>query len=228
MPSLLEAQRGFAAALLGAGAPPRMAVYRANAFGNWSAALAGAYPIVCRIVGADYFTALAHRYAHAFPSVSGDLHEYGARWANFLETREDTRDLPYLPDVARMEWLAHRAHYAVDAVPFDLSRPTQIRLAPACALLRSDWPLARLWEGHQPGGDPASVDLCAGPDRILVHRPGWRVEVCSLGEGDYRFLVTLGAGEPLGAALEAACAADPGFVPRIALAAWVQAGVIVQ
>lgn len=228
MPSLLEAQRGFAAALVGAGGAPRMAVYRANAFGNWSAALAGAYPIVRRIVGANFFDVLARDFAYAFPSANGDLHQYGAQLARFLGTYEGALDLPYLPDVARMEWLAHRAYYAPDPAPFDFSRPTDVRLAPSCGLLVSRWPLARIWQAHQEGGDPASVDLDAEPDRILVHRPGWQVEVLALRDGDHRFLEALGAGEPLGAALESACAADRGFVPRIALAAWVQAGVLVQ
>ncbi len=143
MPSLLEAQRQFSAALLGAGGPSRMAVYRANAFGNWAAALAGAYPMVQRIVGTDCFAALARAYAVQHPSVSGDLHEYGAELAPFLDGHAGVRDLPYLADVARMEWLAHLAYYAADPAPFDFSRPTDVRLAPACSLLRSDWPLAQ-------------------------------------------------------------------------------------
>ena len=228
MPSLPELQAGFAAALLDGGGPPRMAVYRGNVFGNWSAALAGAYPVTRKIVGTRFFDAMARDYALAHPSRSGDLHEFGARLAGFLEAYPHTRDLPYLPDVARVEWLAHRAYYAADAVPFDFSRPTEARLASACALIESDWPLAPIWEAHQEGGDPASVDLGAGPDRVLVHRPGWRVEVCSLRPGDFRFLERLGSGAGLGPALEAAAALDPAFVPRVAFAAWVQAGALTQ
>jgi hypothetical protein len=229
MPSLLEQQREFAAALLApAACSPRMAVYRANVHGNWSGALAGAYPVVRRIVGDEFFDAMAREYARAFPSVSGDLHEYGERLADFLAAHADAQDLPYLPDVARLEWLAHRAYYAADAAPFDLSRPTRARLAPACGLLESAWPLPRIWAAHQEGGDPASVDLGAGPERVLVHRAHWRVDVCSLRAGDYRFLERLQAGADLGTALEAAVAADCAFVARVALAAWVQAGVITQ
>jgi hypothetical protein len=228
MPSLLEIQRDFGAALLGAGDAPRMAVYRANVFGNWSAALAGAYPIVRAIVGPAFFAVLARDYSRAAPSASGDLHEYGAQLAAFLDGYPPAGDVPYLPDVARMEWLAHCAYYAADAPPFDLSRPTQARLAPCCALFASAWPLARIWDAHQEGGDPATVDLGAGADRILVHRPGWRVEVCSLRAGDYRFLERLRAGDALGAALEAAASADAAFVARVAFAAWVQAGVITR
>jgi len=229
MLSLLEQQRAFAAALLDAASGPvRMRVYRANVFGNWSAALGGAYPILRAIVGADFFESLSREFARAFPSSSGDLHDYGDELARFLEDDDQTRDLPYLPDVARLEWLVHRAYYAADAAPFDFSRPTQVRLAPACGLLESAWPLQRIWEAHQEGGDPASVDLGAGPDRVLVHRARWRVEVSSLRAGNYRLLEQLQAGADLGAALEAAVAADCAFVARMAFAAWVQAGVITQ
>ena len=228
MPSLLELQAGFAADLLGGGGSPRMAVYRGNVFGNWSAALAAAYPVVRRIVGAEFFDGMAREYAGAHPSQSGDLHEYGAQFAVYLESYPHSQDLPYLPDVARMEWLAHRAYYAADPPSFDFSRPTEVRLAPACALFESDWPLACIWQAHQEGGEPEKVDLDAGPDRVLVHRKGWRVEVCSLRPGDYRLLERLQAGAGLGPALEAAAATDPAFVPRVAFAALVQAGAITQ
>jgi hypothetical protein len=203
-----------------------MAVYRGNVRGNRRDALAGAYPVLRRIVGTEYFAALARDYGSACPSASGDLHEYGGSLARFLEGCADTQDLPYLPCVARLEWLVHRAYYAADPVPFDYSRPTRARLAPACGLLAAEWPVARIWHAHQEGGDPAQVDLGAGPELALVHRPGWRVEVTALRAGDYRFLERLMAGAALGPALEAAVEADSAFVPRVALAAWVQAGVI--
>lgn len=229
MPSLLEAQRAFAAALLGAApAPLHMTVYRTNVLGNWSAALAGAYPVVRAIVGAEFFGGLAHHYAHSHPSQSGDLNGYGSQLAAFLETFAHTRDLPYLPDVARLEWLVHLAYYAAGAAPFDPAHPEQARLAPACAFLESAWPLARIWQAHQEGGQPAAVDLHAGPDRVLVHRPDWRVEVCSLGTGDYALLRRLLEGAALGAALEAAVAADAAFLPAVSFPAWVKTGVITQ
>jgi hypothetical protein len=226
MPSLLEAQRSFAAALLESSGPAGMAVYRGNVLGNWRAALAGAYPVARRIVGEAFFDAMARDYARAYPSSSGDLNEYGALLAQFLSQYAHAEDLPYLPDVARLEWLVHRAYYAAEPVPFDFARPTEARLAPACALLAAEWPVARIWHAHQEGGDPASVDLAAGAELVLVHRQAWRVEVSALRPGDHRFLERLGAGAGLGPALEAAAAADAAFVPRVALAAWVQSGVI--
>jgi len=230
MPSLLEAQAQFSDALLGRAGPPGMAVYRGNVFGNWSQALAGAYPIARKIVGTEFFEGLAREYSRAHPSASGDLNQYGARLAEFAEVFRHTRDVPYLPDVARMEWLAHRAYYAEDAAPFSLEglgESSRLRLAPPCALLASKWPLARIWAVHQDDYEgEIAVDLNAGPDRILVHRPKWRAQVRALAPGDYRLLDCARQGTALSEALEAAAAEDPGFDPSLALAGWVDAGVI--
>lgn len=223
--SLLEIQRAFAAGLK-APADAGMRAYSANVWGNWTGALAGAYPIVRKIVGEAFFEVLAREYARAHASVSGDLNEYGARLADFVAKYPDTLDLPYLPDVARVEWLAHRAYYAADRPAFDASQIDALRLAPGCALLESPWPLARIWQVHQddyPG--EVAVDLNGGAQRILVHRPRWCAEVHALEAGDYLFLKSLDAG--LGSALQAAVAADPAFDPARAPAHWVRLGVLV-
>ena len=239
MPSLPETQRSFAAVLLGDGPSPSWghSVYRGNVLGNWSGALAIAYPITRKVVGAGFFDAMARHFAAAHPSRSGDLHDYGDALADFLETYEHTADLPYLPDVARMEWLAHRAFYASDppvfdpaplaAMPPERLESLRPRLTPGCALLTSPWPLARLWHIHQDEyRGEFSVDLASGPDRLVVHRAGWRATVESLESGDFRFLAGAALGEPLGESLEAALSADPSFDPANALVRWIRSGAL--
>lgn len=237
MPSLLEQQQDFASRILGSGAAAGLTVYRANAFGNWGKALAAAYPIARKIVGAEFFDGMAYEYAHAHPSTSGDLNEYGAHLPEFVAAFAHTQDLPYLADVARMEWLAHRAYYAADSMQFNMESLTGIRpqnytallprLAASCGVMASHWPLARIWAVHQDDyRGEVDVNLAAGPDRILVHRPRWRAEVSSLSPGDYSFLASALGGAGLGEALERAAAAHPAFDSAVALAAWVKAGVI--
>ena len=254
MPSLLELQRSLGRALIEPdraaevapllrGAAPvavrRLSVYRGNVYANCAKALADTYPIVLRIVGEDFFAGLAYEYTRAHPSTSGDLNAFGDALPGFVAAFRHTADLPYLPDVARMEWLAHRAYFAGDAAPLDLARlrgiaPADLAalrpiLAPACALLESRWPLARIWEVHQADyrGDFA-LALDDGPDRILVHRPVWGARVASLPRGEFRFLASATADESLGVALEAALACDSGFDLGAALASWVAVGVVVD
>ena len=233
MPSLLELQQGFASRILQPDGDPGLAVYRNNIHENCAKALAGAYPIVRKIVGESFFDRLARDYSRAHPSTCGDLNRHGALMPRFVADNADTQDLPYLPDVARMEWLAHLAYYAADARQFEFHALSQLpenprlQLAPSCALLRSDWPLARLWEVHQDGfAGEFSVDFGESTHRVLIHRPDWRVQVRSITLGDFRFLAGAGRGETLGAALEAACALDAAFDASTALATWVQARAV--
>ena len=155
------------------------------------------------------------------------------------EDIEPAQELPYLPEVARLEWRVHGAHYAADHPRLDAARLaaiaeddyTALRLAlnPACALLQSDWPLARIWEVHQPGfGDEFTVDLDAGPSCALVYRPELRVCVIALSNGEQAFLKCAWRGETLGEALNTAMTAEPGFMLDAAFTRWVSDHVIVD
>ncbi len=258
MSELAAIQSGFAAALasggkaatgmagavpLFRGEPARikrcLAIYRGNSSANAHKALAAIYPITATITGVEFFEGLARAYALRHPSASGDLNEYGDTFGDFLAAFEPAQALPYLADVARMEWLAQRAHYAADHAAFDGSRLAAIAaddlthlrlwLHPACALLQSDWPLARIWQVHQHDfAGEFSVDLDAGPSTVLVLRPQLRVVVEALAAGESAFLNALAGGNTLGAALTAATAADPGFMPDAALQRWVAQRVIID
>jgi len=241
MQSLRDLQRDFGRFLLEPGGPVTMRtglrIYAGNVFGNWAKALTSAYPIVRKIVGEPFFEGLARAYAREHASVSGDLNEFGVDLPRFVARFPDTQDLPYLPDVAHMEWLAHRAHFAADTPRFDSARlaavsaeeysALRLQCAPASALIASPWPLARIWEVHQDRyrGD-ASVDFESGPGRFLVLRPRWHVTLESLTAGDYHFLTEAKRGAMLGEALEAAAATDSEFDAANALARWIGKGVV--
>jgi hypothetical protein len=252
MSQLDRLQRSFATALAHAGeaagiAPlfagdaarvlERLAVYRGNVIGASTNALANAYAIVAKIVGAEFFAGMAREYLRRHPSTSGDLNTLGGHFADFVAEFPHVQDLPYLPDVARMEWLAHLAYYASDDAPLDLGRLAAIPpeshgsmrlvLAAGSALLESPWPLARIWEVHQDDfAGEFAVDLASGPDRILVHRPRFRVHVEALTPGAFAFLQRAHAGAPLAASLEAALAAEAGFDLAAAITHWVETRVI--
>ena len=241
MRSLLELQRGFGEALcnpaMAAQLPRGFAVYVGNVRGNWTKALAAAYPIVKKIVGVGFFENLAWDFARAHVSMSGDLNEFGERLPDFLAAYPETRDLPYLPDVATMEWLAHRTYYAANPAPFDpaglagIDPADYARLpitrAPGSALYGSQWPLVRIWTIHQDGyAGNMKLNFKPRNERFLIHRPEWRVELMPLASGDYRFLAEAAHRVTLGDALRASVSEDPNFDPATALARWIQAGVI--
>ncbi len=216
----------------------RLSLYRGNVRVNAHKALSNVYPICAKLVGDEFFTGLAHEYAFREPSTSGDLNEYGAGFAAFLDGFAPIAEVPYLPDVARLEWHVHRAHYASDAPALDIARlatvpadrfdALAVTLHPACALVESRWPVARLWDVHQPGFDGEfDVDFGAGSERVLVYRPAFRVQVASQDGGSFAFLAAARAGASLGAAFSRAQEADPRFILDAQLPQWVGDRVIV-
>lgn len=251
MLSLRELQAAFArsvldradAAIADALVPARIpgadgfAVYRGNVLGNYTSALREVYAVILRLVGERFFDALAHAYARQVPSRSGDLHEFGEELAEFLETFAPARDLPYVPDVARLEWAVHRVFHAhasppldpaaLSAVPPERLPDLRFELATATRLLRSPYPILTIWRVNQPQweGDQA-VDLGLGAERVLVMRRGLEVVLEPLSCSEYAALSALEADHRLADALSAAQGIDPGFDLEAFLSTHVLSGTL--
>ena len=216
----------------------RIALYRGNLAAAWEKALANAYPVVKALVGEEFFEALARVYAQAHPSTSGDLNRFGEHFAGFVATFEHTRPLPYLPDVAALEWAVHRAHYAADAVPVAREAIAALQphellarrfaLHPACAWVASRFPVADIWLAHQPDstvGLPESLDR---RQAALVVRPHWRAEVVETDRAEIAALEALRTGSTIEASIDAALAIEPDFDFARALLGWLEWGVLVE
>jgi hypothetical protein len=223
MQSLRKTQARFLQALLdGHAADPLQAdgvdVYRNNYFEGHRKALASTYPVVAQLVGEACFRTLAHDYAHGFPSRAGDLTQFGAEFPFFLRALYGNSEHEYLADVARFEWAYADALNAADATTLELH---QLALAldadnltftfqPSTRLLRSPFPVLAIWQAHQ-GDDEDTVDLSAGEDRLIIHRPQMQVEILRLDVAQYAFVQELYQGEPLAHALDHAMSIDAGF-----------------
>jgi hypothetical protein len=221
------------------GVARRLQVYHNNVLTSLGEALGAVYPVVARLVGEGFFRFAAHRYVREVPSHSGDIHEFGRQFSGFLSGLPQTRELSYLPDVARLEWAYHEVFHAADharldphalaAVPADRWGELRLRLHPASRLLVSPYPVLRIWEVNQEGfaGDP-TVALTQGESRVLVVRPGETVELCPLTPGEYALLNALVGDEVLLAAVEAGLARDPDFDAVAFLARHVARGTLVE
>jgi hypothetical protein len=204
-------------------AAERLAIYRNNTFSNLRGAMQSIYPVVNRLVGDDFFHQAASEFVRATPSTSGDLHDFGESFADFLSSYKAAEPLVYLPDVAKLEWSCHRVFHAADHAGLDLKKirvisPEQygelyFDLHPASALLESNFPTLKIWQVNQDAyaGDQ-SVDLKQGGNHLLVSRDDrFTVKVESLSSGDYVFLNTLNEKNKLEVAAEHAFSADEKF-----------------
>ena len=188
-------------------------------------ALRAVYPVVHLIAGKDRFADYASLYRGAHPYDGSS--DYGEEFPEYLDLMQ-SEDLPYIADLAQLEWLVHRARRAeaiptveaaaLNAVPAERLRHARLELHPSCGTLRSGYPVARIWEIHQPGyAGELTVDAMHDLTWVLVNRPDTHVEVTNIDEGGYAFIEALAQGQTLGAAFDRARAVKPEFDPGEAL-----------
>jgi len=223
MPSLLELQREVAAALSapvelatpgciiedGMSAAARLGIYR-NTYGSvLVAALRIAYPIVHKLVGADFFEAAARKFIDANPPESAYLNGYGASFGEFLSQFEPAASLAYLPDVARLERAVNGALHAPDVPGLDVARLLELdqdqqpRVSfvphPSLTLLRCETPADRIWRAVLDDDEAAlaAIDADTGPVFLLIERSASGVEVHNVSATDWAFVEMLCSGMSL-------------------------------
>lgn len=207
----------------GAPSVKRFNVYRNNVAVSLRAALAATFPVVKAVVGGDFFTAMVRAYvADRLPS-SPVLIGYGCDFPDFIDTFEPAGQLPYLPDVARVEWSFNESYNAPDATPItidalsalDLDALERVRfvLHPSLRIVRSQWPVFSIWHAHQ-RDDPAADLLGLAQARAecgFLVRPELEVRPMLLPAEGFQLIAALNHGETLtqaAAALPNAAQAD--------------------
>src|SRR4029077_6487935 len=228
-----------AAIVVGDGLAPsaRLAVYRHHVLTTLTAALESVYPVVCRLVDRAFFGWVADRYIRRHPPAGPVLGEFGVSSPECLSGFPACAQLPYLPDVARLEWARHAAQHAEDAVPLDLRPLAEVppyavpRLAftldPSLTLIASRWPIDRIWDANQPGAAPDTlVDLAAGGVCLQIRRTGDDVSVRGLDPATHAFRAALAAGATLEDAIVAAAPMAGEFDLATALQALFSEGLV--
>jgi hypothetical protein len=185
-------------------------IYRRAIIGTLLRALASIYPVCQRLVGDAFFAAMTRRFIQDHASVSADLADYGEGLPEFIRNFSPASDLPYLADVARLEWHWHRAFNAVDQNPLDPVLLAQVpqadvarihfRLADSTQLLTSDFPVHRIWQINQDDWTGASgVNLDEGGVQLIIGRQERDLYMEAIDDKYWWLLNELNNDVPLGA-----------------------------
>lgn len=232
MTTLGDSQAAFARALRDPGLPApadirrpaalvqtrRFNVYRNNFAVSLIEALETTFPAVRKLVGDDFFKACARVFIDAEPPASPVLLLYGRGFGDFLDRFEPAHSVPYLGDVARLEWARLNAYHAADAepagvevmatMPPDEVGRAEFSLIPSFALIRSRWPVVSLWSACT--GGTAEVDMSRGEDAIVL-RAELAVDTRIAPAGGGALLASLSAGARLEQAARIASDEASGF-----------------
>lgn len=203
----------------GRAAGRRFSVYRNNVAVGLTDALRAGFPVVLKLVGDEFFAAMAGVFLRAHPPRSPLIMLYGAEFADFVAAFPPAAGLPYLADVARLEQALRQSYHAADNDPPDPGllnglAPERLlamglRLAPATAVLRSAWPVHAIWQANM-HAIPLPRDL--GPQDVLITRPAFDPVPERLPPGGAAIIAALQAGAALADAHAASPDADLGAI----------------
>lgn len=199
----------------------RLAIYRNHVRISLTAALAASFPVVQRLVGETFFAGLAYAYIRDQPPRGPVLAEYGEGFADFISAESRLAEIPYLGDVARLEWalnLAWQAPRPVPLQPADLAgidadavANLVLRLQPGTTLLRSRWPIDRIWQANRAEGEVETLQIEAGECALLVIRRADDAAWLTLSAAEAAFVAALAAGGGLSQAANQAMLASAEF-----------------
>lgn len=222
MSDLADFQTGFLSALPGGrdalSAQAGLQVYRNTIAKGRADALAASFPTVGSIVGEDWLAAAANLYGREHPPVTPVLMAYGAGFPDWLAAFPHAADMPYLADIARIDWLWSEACFSADAEPLDMTALTGLPpevLArawlvphPATRIGRFETAIPSLWLTCQAAFE-GEVALAPESEGLLIVRPQATVSVHAVAPAAVAFLEACCARLPVEEAAHAALAEDP-------------------
>jgi Putative DNA-binding domain len=215
-------------------ADKRYAVYRNNVTVGLTGALEANFPAIKRLVGDEFFAAMARAFVRENPPKSRLMAEYGASFPGFLEGFEPLARYPYMADVARLERLWLDAYHEADAAPLDGAAlaalvpdalfETRFAAHPAARLFASPFAAVSIMSANRSGGVVPPVDP-QNAEFGLVSRPHLDVAVRHISASSHAFLSALITGSTLGESIETAMALDPQFNLAANIQGFLEAGV---
>ncbi len=202
-------------------AATRFGIHRNNVSVSLVEVIRAAFPAVNYFAGGDNFSYAAGRFLEAYAPRIPRLSAYGDQFPKFLEDFTPAQSMPWLVDLAKLEWACQESLFAADADALRIEDISQLEehsarvrlmLHPSLRVVSSSYPVLSLWEQAMSGRakDKASPDLEKPGETVLLVRPRDDVEFHRLLPGEAALITAILDGEDVAGALEAALMAQPG------------------
>lgn len=214
-----------------------ISIYRNNIYANLVEALANTYSLIEALLGHDFFQMTAKEYIRQYPSRSGNLHDYGEYFGDFLAEYQPVHDLIYLAEVAEFEWACHTVYLSADHPPFvaqalenftaEQHERLRFILHPASWLRKFHFPILKIVDLCLTNPQE-HIDLNLGGVNLLIIRRELDLSLLALPAEDFLFLQALNNNQTLVEALQAAQQVDPMYKLEQKLPAFIQNKVIVD
>lgn len=188
----------------------RMRVYAGGYLARMQEALAEVFESVHQVLGEGVFIEMAEAYAKQCPSHDYNLSFAGRHLPLFLKTWPRTEVLPFLPDLARLEWLICQAFHAyeqpaIDPQKFSAISPDswekiKLLFQPSVGLVASPWPIISIWQARKQPKESINIPLKDHAQQALIYRHQVQVMCEPVDPLPFQILAGLSQGDTLGVA----------------------------
>ncbi len=182
-------------------------LYRNNFYISLSEILVDTFPVIQELVGDEFFAQLGKAYIKAQPPTAGSVTHFGQQLPSYIKQIPQTETLPYLGDVAHLEWEYARLGNqwpVAKTFPFEklgtlnTSQWPQVifKLSANAALLDSNFAILDIFNGVQKA-DVDNIDINKPQQILLISSAKANVSAIELTADVYSFLSSSTEGKPL-------------------------------
>ncbi len=179
-----------------------LSIYRGSIYGGLKKALAETYSVTKNLVGSDFFNEMIGQYITQYPCQVQDLNDYGEALADFIADLKQARSVPYLADIARLEWFynialnsAVQKNNLIELKNLTVEQQVQInfQLVNAATLMSSVYPIDVIW-GMQQDNTGSELNIDENKAFIILWKNKGDVEINRLTEEQFYFLELINKG----------------------------------
>ncbi|BCE00796.1 putative DNA-binding domain-containing protein [Marinicellulosiphila megalodicopiae] len=139
----------------------RFSIYKNNVFHSLIEALKAQFPVCEKLVGSDFFKGCAQQYLNITLPKRADMILIGEDFSEFLQNFEHTQTLPFLAEVAKLEYTRAQSLQSQSAdcinmqdlenIDIQVLQQQHLSFHPSVFILESNFKIFTIWKGHQPG-----------------------------------------------------------------------------
>ncbi len=146
------------------------------------------------LLGEDYFNQLCSHFIKQQALTNADINAYANVFRAFLEqqtaSRFELKELPYLGDIAKIDYFIYQSYYAKNRTIFNLEQFSQLTLKQQqnCHLCLADdlyyiesvWPLVDLWQFYKNEQALEQITAFNKPALFMIHRKRYQAALKQL------------------------------------------------
>ena len=150
-------------------AEQRFGIYSGSVHGILGQSLGITYGVCKALVGDKFFDNMVHIFIDKHPPNTSYFSEYGDQFASFLSDFEHVKDIPYISDIAKLEWARQKVWHQQNPQDCDFSKLAELSddqqskltfsLSKTLHLLQSDYRIDDIWFAHQEDSELKLEDI---------------------------------------------------------------------